>query len=365
MLDIIAVQTSKHKKQFHQFTRDLYRNDKEFISHIDQDIEAIFNPELNVSFKEGGAQWWLAVRNKQVVGKIAAFYNPHQSGIGFFDCVNEQVVADELFTTACNWLKQNKQQKVEAPVNFGERDKYWGLLVEGFTNPSYQEPYNFPYYKELFENFGFQKAFEQTTSEVDPSTINPKIFERYRNHAERASNLKASHFKFKEMKKYVKAFVEIYNRAWEQHEFFIPLTEERVTKLFKEMKPILREDIMWFVFDNDKPVAFYISIIDVNQIFKHVNGNLNWWGKLTFLYYRWKVKITRIRGVVFGVVPEYQNKGAYSSMLVSMYDVVLKDPYLKTTELSWIGDYNPKMHALFRSLNATKTKLHFTYKKLL
>ena len=365
MLEIVSVQTKKHIQQFHQFTRDLYREDPEFISHIDQDIEAIFNPKLNTSFKDGAAQRWLAIRNNQVVGKVAAFYNLQQSGIGFFDCVNEQEVANSLFSKACNWLKDQGKKEVEAPVNFGERDKYWGLLVEGFKNPSYQEPYNFPYYKQLFENFGFVKAFEQTTSEVDPSTINDKIFERYRNRAAADTNLHAKHFKFNEMKKYVKAFVEIYNKAWEKHEFFIPLTIERVTKLFKEMKPILREDIMWFVFDGEKPVAFYISIIDVNQIFKHVNGNLNWMGKLKFLWYRWRVKITRIRGVVFGVVPEYQNKGAYSSMLVSMYDVVNRDPHLKTSELSWIGDYNPKMHALFKSLNATKTKLHLTYKKLL
>ncbi|MBT8327647.1 MAG: hypothetical protein KJP21_07980 [Bacteroidia bacterium] len=365
MLEIVVVDSRKKRKQFHQFTRELYKEDKEFISHIDQDIEAIFSPDKNASFTNGKAKRWLAIEDEKIVGKIAAFYNEKQSGIGFFDCINNQFVANALFIKACKWLKDNGQTSVEAPVNFGERDKYWGLLVEGFENPSYQEPYNFPYYKDIFENFGFVKEFEQTTSEVNPSTINPKIFERYRNRAAKDSNLQARHFKFNEMDKYVRAFVEIYNKAWQQHEFFIPLTVERVTKLFKEMKPILREDIMWFVFDEDKPVAFYISIIDVNQIFRHVNGNLNWLGKLKFLWYRWRVKITRIRGIVFGVVPEYQNKGAYSSMLVSMYDVVLNDPHLRTTELSWIGDYNPKMHALFRSLNATKTKLHFTYKKLL
>ena len=264
MLEIIEVNSPKLIQQFHQFTRDLYKDDSHFVSHIDQDIEAIFDPKKNASFTDGEAKRWLIKQKGKVVGKIAAFYNTKQSGIGFFDCINSQLVANALFSEACNWLKQKGQTAVEAPVNFGERDKYWGLLVEGFKNPSYQEPYNFPYYQELFENYGFKKEFEQTTSEVNPSTINEKIFQRYRNRAQLDSNLQARHFKFNQMDKYVHAFVEIYNKAWEQHEFFIPLTVARVTKLFKEMKPILREDIMWFVFDGEK--GNYSEKDDVNPI---------------------------------------------------------------------------------------------------
>jgi hypothetical protein len=363
MLEIIEVHTKKTKRLFNQLVRDLYKQDAEFISHLDQDIEAIFNPEKNLNFKDGNAMRWLAYKNGKPAGKIAAFYNPRQSGIGFFDSVDEQEVANALFDVACKWLKEQGQNRVEAPVNFGERDKYWGLLVEGFKNPSYQEPYNFPYYKTLFERYGFVKKFEQTTSEAHPDAINRERYEKFKVRSESQSGLVAKHFNSKDVDKYVKAFTTIYNEAWNQHEFYVPLKEERVAKLFKSMKPILREDIMWFMFDGDRPVAFYISIIDVNQIFKYLGGKMNWWGKMKFLWYRSRVKVDRIRGIIFGVVPDYQNKGAYSSMVVKMHDVILKDPYLKSTELSWIGDFNPKMHALFRSMNAVRTKLHYTYEK--
>jgi hypothetical protein len=364
-MEIIEVKSKKQIKAFHQFTRDLYKDDNEFISHIDAEIEAIFNPKKNTEFKNGNAKRWLVFNQGKVQGKIAAFYNikSKQSGVGFFDCINDQNVANTLFETACDWLKTNNQTQVEAPINFGERDKYWGLMVEGFKRPSYQENYNFPYYQQLFENFGFEKEIEQTTSEAFPDSERIKKFQRAAERADEIPGLKVEHFTFKQMDRFIEAFTSIYNQAWKQHSHYVELSRSRVAKLFKEMKPILREDILWFTFKDGEPIAFYLSIIDVNQIFKNLNGKLNLWGKLKFLWYRSRVKIDRIRGIIFGVIPEYQNKGLYSLMVLKMYEVVVNDPYIKSTELAWIGDFNPRMHALFRSINAQKTKLHYTYKK--
>jgi hypothetical protein len=359
------VHTKADVERFHHFTRELYKTDAAFISHLDKDIEAIFNPKLNTELEMGQAKRWLALTDNKVIGKIAAFFNHKQSGIGFFDCINDQRTANLLFDTATNWLKNNGIDRVEAPVNFGERDKYWGLLVEGFSRPSYQENYNFPYYEALFENYGFEKAFEQTTSEVsiENATLNKILAIDKR--LKKSSDFSVEHFKSSNKEKYLRAFVQIYNAAWKQHEFFEPMTYQRVEALFKSMQPILREDLLWFTFKNNEPVAFYLSVIDVNQVFRHLNGKLNWWGKLKFLWYNKFEKIDRFRGIIFGVIPKYQNKGVYSGMVAKVYEVALNDPYLKSTELAWIGDFNPKMHALFKVINAQKTKVHFTYEKQL
>lgn len=364
-IEVIELRDRKQIKMFHQFTRDLYKSDKEFVSHLDSDIEAIFNPKHNSEFQGGDAKRWLAYANNEIVGKIAAFYNTNskQSGIGFFDCVDNQIIANFLFDTAINWLKQNKQKEVEAPVNFGERDKYWGLMVEGFKRPSYQENYNYPYYQKLFEEYGFVKEIEQTTSEAFPDEDRMLKFKRAAERLKLEDSITVEHFTFKQMDRFIDAFTHIYNEAWKQHEHYNPLSRERVARLFKEMKPILREDILWFTFSKGKPVAFYLSIIDVNQIFKKLNGRMNLIAKFKFLWYKRIIKIDRIRGIIFGVVPEFQNKGLYSAMVLKMYEVVQNDKYLKSTELAWIGDFNPRMHALFRSINAQKTKLHYTYKK--
>jgi len=365
-LSIVEVKSRQDIQAFYEFARTLYHEDEAYVSHIDQDIEAIFNLDKNKSFYQGEAARWLVKSDNKVVGKVAAFYSKsiEQVGIGFFDAINSQEVANLLFDTATSWLKQKGYNRAEAPVNFGERDKYWGLLVEGFKNPSYQENYNFPYYQQLFENYGFTKIIEQTTSEARPEAIDYEKYKRFTDQLQARSNLRAEHFKRSEMPRFVKDFTLIYNKAWSTHEHFVPMTEARVNDLFTEMKPIIREDLLWFMYDGKEPVGFYLSLIDLNQLFKYVNGNMNWWGKLKFFYRYKTVKIDKIRGIIFGVVPEYQNKGVYSIMIMKMYEVMQKDPHIKSTELAWIGDFNPKMHALFSSLKAKQVKVHYTYEKV-
>ena len=364
---LIDVNTKRQKREFHTFTQRLYANDAEFVSHIYQDLEAIFNSDKNSEFEHGDARRWLAYKSGKVVGNIAAFYNTksQHAGLGFFDCINDQEVANALFDKGIEWLKQNGQSRVEAPVNFGERDKYWGLMVYGFKNPSYQENYNFPYYQQLFESYGFTKIIEQTTSEGRPERIDIEKYRLYTAKLQEGSMLRAEHFTHKETQRFVHDFTTIYNQAWKQHEHYVPFSEERVAALFAEMKPIIREDILWFMYDDDKPIGFYLSLIDLNQLFRYVNGNMNWWGKLRFFYRLKTTKIKRLRGIIFGVVPEYQNKGVYSIMLMKMYEVMQNDPYLESTELAWIGDFNPRMHALFKRMNVEKTKVHYTFEKLL
>ncbi|MBR9859538.1 hypothetical protein GYB22_02050 [bacterium] len=364
-LTIKEVVTLRDAQVFNDFPRWLYTNDPYFISHLDQDIEKVFNPKTNSSFRNGDAKRWLLFDGKQCTGKIAAFFDRDKdwAGIGFFDCVDDQESANMLFRTAEEWLSSNGFNYAEAPVNFGERDKYWGLMIHSSRSQSYQENYNADYYRHLFERAGYQKKFEQTTAEADPKRFNHQKFKELAQRSTGSEEFELKHLERDKLDKYAEDFVSVYNKAWQGHDHFTPLTKKRILQLFKSMKPVLREDLIWFTYANDKPVAFYVSIIDLNQIFKYLNGKLNWWGKLKFLWYKNRVKVDKIRGLVFGVIPEYQNRGLYSGMIMKIYEVFEKDPYLKSTELSWIGDFNPKMHALFRSLGAETTKIHYTYEK--
>ena len=365
-IEIKQVLTFKDVKQWHKFPKQLYAEDIHYVSHIDQDIEGIFDPKKNEAFETGDACRWIACSGGKFVGRIAAFYSHknNQSGIGFFDSVNDQIVANALFDRGIAWLKEHHFKRVEAPVNFGERDKYWGLLVQGFDSPSYQENYNFPYYQSLFENYGFTKSIEQTTSIGVPETIDLSKYERLAERITQRGNIRIAHYSHRDSERYIRDFVTIYNDAWRQHDHFVPLTIERVRKLFHEMKQIIREEYLVFMYDGDIPIGFFLSIIELNQVFKHLNGNLNWWGKLKFLYYLKTVKITKIRGIIFGVTAAYQNKGMYALMIMDVYKSMMSDPHIYAAELAWIGDFNPKMHALLKSLNAQPSKVHFTYEKL-
>lgn len=368
---IVKEVTDKNgEKLFLKAGKIIYRHDAHWVCPLDNDIKQIFNQQENVFFKQGEAKRWVLVEGNKLIGRIAAFYNksffksaePKTGGIGFFECINSREAADLLFTTAVKWLQSRGVEAADGPINFGEKDKFWGLMVSGFKNPSYQENYNPPYYQALFENFGFVKTTEQTTSEITYKEFN---YERFAKLAQRVLQNEAysfEHFRLAQLDKYANDFITIYNQAWASREDFVPMTFERIQATLKSLKPILMEDGIWFAYAHGEPAGFYVNVIDVNQIFKHLNGKLDLWGKIKFLWYRKFGKISRVRGIVFGVIPKYQNLGLETGMIMKFHDAMLQRPDMRTTELAWIGDFNPKMHSLFNALGAKTTKVHYTYK---
>jgi len=358
------VSTDRNWSDFIDVVKEIYRGDEAYVYHLQQDLERILGPE-NPLRKDGDCKLWIYEEDGRLLGRIASFYDKRKDkgGLGFFECVDNQTVADKLFDVGLDFLAKNGFNQAEAPVNFGERDKYWGLMVEGFKRPSYQENYNPRYYQSLFENYGFEKGIVQTTQELSPEKFNLKRFKPLAERVLSNPEFEVRHMEKNKLPQYAADFVHVYNSAWSRHEHYIPLSVDQVVQMMKSMKAIIREDLVWFTYANEKPVAFYVSVIDVNQIFKKLKGNLNWWGKLKFLYYKRVIKIDRIRGIVFGVVPEYQGRGLTSGMIMKVFEVFGKDPYLKSTELSWVGDFNPKMLSLLMNLGAEQTKVHITYHK--
>ena len=157
-------------KEFIKVPKIIYKNDDNWICPLDMEIKKIFNPQKNTSFKHGEAvRWILKNESGRLIGRIAAFYDKRKAfnnlqptgGIGFFECINDKNAANELFNTAKQWLKEKGMEAMDGPINFGENFFYWGLLVEGFTQPVYGMPYNFPYYKDLFESYGFKNYYEE------------------------------------------------------------------------------------------------------------------------------------------------------------------------------------------------------------
>lgn len=350
--------------------RIIYKGNNDWICPLDKDIIKVFNPNENIHFKTGKAKQWLLCSDKnEFIGRIAAFYdtnhfkqNEQVGGIGFYECIDDLKASKLLFETATNWLKQEGITLAYGPINFGEKNAFWGLMVSGYKNPSYKENFNWPYYEKHFLNYGFTQHTEQTTSEITKDTFD---FERFKKLSERVLNnpeYTFEHFKMNELEKFGKHFVEIYNKAWQHREDFVPMTQERITAEMLELKPIILEEAIWFAYANGKPIGFYVSVIDVNQIFKQLNGKMNLFAKIKFLYHKTFGIVTRIRGEVFGVIPEYQEKGIETGMIMKLYYFIEKHPQLNTSELGWIGDFNPKMHGLFEKLGAKTTKVHRTYK---
>jgi len=350
-MDIIKVRNKFEISEFHQIVYTLYKNQKNWIPHLKQDVESVFNPKKNSYHQHGEVERFILKKNNKIIGRIAVFYSRKKiktdllkvGGIGFFECINSQDAANLLFNTAISWLRERNIEAMDGPINFGEKEKYWGLLVEGFDKHTvYGQNYHLEYYKNLFETFGFKKYYNQHVYCKDLREPYPqKFYER----AERINSrplFSLDHMKNYDFKKYAKYFTDVYNAAWGTHHSFKPLKTEQTEKMFKKMKDVLDQELIWFGFYEDTPVCFFIAIPDINKYLKYLNGNLNTIGKMKFLFHKTFNKTDTVAALVFGVIPRFQKLGIESALAHYTTEKMLANGYKKVIQ-SWIGDFNPKM----------------------
>jgi hypothetical protein len=164
-MQLVEVKDEKTARAFIEVNVRLNKSNPNYIRPLDNDVNDVFDKKKNKTFRFGEViRWILLDDNEQLIGRIAAFTNKKYrnkgdevpvGGVGFFDCINNQEAADMLFDVSRHWLLQRGMEGMDGPINFGERDRWWGLLVEGFDPPVYCLNFNPPYYRQLFENYGF------------------------------------------------------------------------------------------------------------------------------------------------------------------------------------------------------------------
>lgn len=367
----LKVVSELHKKQFLTFPTKILADDKNYIRPLDKDIEAVFDPKKNKLFRIGECDRFLFENEKdEVVGKVAIFINKKYKqkqptgGIGFFDCIDDQSVADFIFDFAKEELQKKGMEAMDGPINFGERDQFWGLLIEGFSEPLYAMNYNPSYYKKLFENYGFKIYFNQLCF---GRKIDIPVAENFLEMHERISKNKAisaKRMKVKNLEKFANDFTEVYNKAWANHGEGKQLTNPQTLKLFLTLKPVINEHISWFIYENEKPIAMWMNIPDLNQWFKYLNGKFGWWQKFKFLLVKKFTKNKKMVGLVFGIVPEWQKKGIDGFMIWEGTKHFKKATHFEDYEIQWIGDFNPKMMKIAENLETEVTRKLVTYRYL-
>ncbi len=373
-MQLIKVNDKKSKKDFLEVARVIYKNNDIWVCPLDNEINSIFDSEINTYYKHGEAERWLLKDdNNNLIGRIAAFIDFNTAhtqdqptgGMGFFECINDKKTAHFLFDTAKKWLQEKGMQAMDGPINFGETDKYWGLLVDGFTHPSYEIAYNHEYYQELFESYGFKTYYKQEGFHLDLTKELPKRFMKIAEWVSKKPEYKFEHLDWKEKEKFTIDFAKVFNEAWASFkENFEPLKAEYIRKTLQKAKAIIDEEFIWIAFKNEEPIAIYLMYPDINMILKKMNGNLNIWNKLKFLYFKKIKTITRARGVLMGVIPKYQGLGIESAIILQLAKVFERKTHYKEIEFSWVGDFNPKMRKIFMSVGSKSVKHYITYRYL-
>jgi len=380
-MQIVEVKSREERKEFLDFPRRLYKDDPFWVCPLDEEIEALFDADRNHLLKNGeAARWILRDVDGTTIGRIAAFIDPFRAkvysqltgGIGFFEVVEEKEAAFALFDTARKWHIERGMEAIDGPINFGENDTNWGLLVDGFMQQGYGMPYHKKYYRAFFEEYGFRNYFEQYSYHRMVRNDKNEIIEfppRIMKIAEWLSHRPGysfSHFSFAQKEKFAADFVDIYNSTWSVFkEDFTPAVPTMIEEFFRKASQILDEELVWFAYFNGKPIAFFVLIPDVNQILKYFNGRLTLWNKLRFVYYRANHRMTRARAIVGGVNPLYQNSGVESAIFLQIYRAFRTKPWFTELELSWVGDFNPKMMAIYEAIGAHRAKTHITFRYLM
>lgn len=372
-MQIREVTHKKYEDDFIQASVIINKNTPNYIRPLDKEIQDIFNPATNKNFKYGTAKRWVLKNDaNELIGRIAAFTNSKYinkgtdfatGGIGFFECINNQQAANLLFDTAKKWLEEQGMQAMDGPINFGDRDKYWGLMVEGFDKePVYGMPFNPAYYQDLFENYGFKNYYNQYWFSMSVDDDLPARFQERYNKFKAKPDYSARHVESNQLSKYANDFATVYNAAWAQHGEAKAITKPEVEKLFKTMKPIMDERVIWFAYYKDEPIAMFINIPDVNQYFKHFNGKLTLLNKLRLLWMKKTMKRKKLTGLAFGVVPKYQALGIDSFLIQSCGYFMQHKNWYDSYEMGWAGDWNPKMHNIYKSLGGSQSRRMVTYR---
>jgi hypothetical protein len=367
-MTIIEVNNKQTRNAFLDAARLIYKNDSNFICPLDDDIEAVFDPKKNVFYQFGKATRWILTNdNGELIGRVAAFVNEKKAynyeqptgGMGFFECINDEGAAFLLFETAKQWLQQNGMQAMDGPINFGENDMFWGLLIDGFMPQSYGMNYHHSYYKKFFDDYGFTTLYEQITNHISAHKPFPERFTKIANWVIKKPGYSFQHLKAAEIEKFATDFMEIYNDAWKDFDNFVPIQRATILETFRKMKMIMDENLIWFAYVDNEPAAFMVVLPDANQMIKTFNGKLTLLNKIKFVYNKWK-GVKRMRAVVMGTKTRYQKHGLESAMFIKLKEYVLPLKQYDEMELSWVGDFNDKMLALHEAMGGVFGKKHAT-----
>jgi GNAT superfamily N-acetyltransferase len=348
-IEIRKIESKSEIMQFIKFPWKIYKDYPNWVPPIIMDRKKILNKEKNPFFKHGSADYFMAFKGGEPVGRIAAIQNDlhnqvHEENIGFFgffECIDDQEVANALLDTAKDWIKSRGMTLMRGPASFSSNDE-WGLLLEGYDDPpTLLMPYNPPYYHDLVINYGFVKIKDLNGYKI----INEKIIKvnkipRVAAISTQRFNVKIRNLDLKDYKKELELIKKIYNENWERNWGFVPLTDLEMDTMAEDLKQLATPSLAFFLEVDGKPIAFSLTVLDYNQIFKQMNGRLFPFNFLK-LWTR-KKDITRCRIILLGVIKSYHGKGIDAIMYKNIIEQADKIG-IHFGDASWIVEDNLKM----------------------
>lgn len=315
-VEISLVQTKSELMQFIKCQWQFYKNDPYWVPPLIMDRKKILNKEKNPFFQHAEADYFLAKRDGKIVGRIAAikndlhnkYHNENIGFFGFFECENDQTVANALFDAAKEWLAKRGLTHMRGPANPSSNDE-WGMLLEGFDDsPRLLMTHNPKYYLDLCDNYGFYKAKDLLAYQLENKKVNSsEKLKRVAEIAKQRSGIKITSLDMKNFNSELEKVKTVYNKAWAPNWGFVPMTEAEIDAMAKDLKPLVEPSLVLFGEIKGEVVGFALCMLDYNQIFKEMNGHLFPFNFLKLKTKKKEIKWARV--ITLGIIPEYQKRG--------------------------------------------------------
>lgn len=355
--------------EFVNFPYDLYYSCKNWVGGLKRDVKRLLSSS-HPFWKRAEGVFFVAEKDGKIKGRIAGilnyahneFWNENVCFFGFFDCVDDELIARKLFESVEDFAKKKGCSIVRGPAN-PSSNYTWGLLVENFNDPNcIMMPYNYPYYEKLLIACGYKKekdlyAFEWNLS----SKIN--ISENLINDIkEKNKDITIENADLGDFGKIFQDVKNVYNKAWEKNWGFIPMSDEEIKEMAKELKPLLKSDYLIFARnENGKAIAFSLMLPDFNIPLACLNHGITFFGILKAIY-KYFFGIDRGRVLTLGVNEEYRGRGIEVLIILKAIEIAKKYKW-KRGELSWTLEDNIKINKTIEKFGASIYKRYRIFSK--
>ncbi|MDG1709067.1 MAG: hypothetical protein P8H03_09915 [Emcibacteraceae bacterium] len=375
-IEIRPALTKSDRKVFIKVLWEIYKGEPNWTPPLIVERMDIINPAKNPYFQHAEVRLWIAYKDGKPVGRISAqiddlvekHHGVKTGHYGFFDCIDDQEVADALFNTACAWLKDNGRTEVIGPFSLSINEET-GMLVEGFDTPArLLMGHARPYFEKLVKNAGLVKVKDTWAYTMDISTpILPPTIQKL---VDRAIDRGQVTFRPINMDKYeeeLKIILDIFNDAWINNWKYIPFTQAELDQTVKDLKMIIREDFTYIAEVDGVPQAMMVTLPNINEIIRDFDGKLFPFGVFKLL---WRLKIKpsfrTVRVPLMGVRTEYQNSRLSGIMSFGLFEACRQSAIkigCDEAELSWVLEENTRLSKLLETVGCVKYKTYRLYQK--
>jgi GNAT superfamily N-acetyltransferase len=373
-VEVSPVSGRAEREAFIKFPWRIYANDPAWVPPLIIERRAFLNRRKHPFYEHGDAALFLARRAGEIVGRIMASDDPnynaeHRANVGcfgMFECIDDVAVAEALFKSAANWLREKGRDEILGPIDYST-NYMCALLIEGFEHPpTILTAHNPPYYAGLIEGCGFEKAMDWYAWWIeDPGTALRRL-RRIAGRFSRDDRIRLRPGNLKQMRDEAHRLRQVYNQAWQKNWGFVPFTKAEFEFMRKEMQPLLLPEYVWLAEVAEEPAGFILCLPDINVALRRINGRLTRFGLpiglIKLLYYKSRIKTARL--VALGVVDKYRRAGIAEMLVLRIIEEAMVKRGVRG-EMSMTLEENVMINRFLSAIGGERYKTYRIYRRCL